>query len=145
MWSRLTGIEKNSARYFKIAACCERKLVLSIKLFPPVPLYSFLTSEAIESTIIKFIFFDIISSSREISLQEKYGNVLSNLDPLYIWASYASNELKASMNLNCLTSQTMNLKEILFKDFNQTCLSTRLHRHFVPLQPSLRQPEQYPN
>lgn len=65
----LTGIEKSSAIFFRRAAWRDRKLVRWIKFEPALLLNSFLTKDAMESTIISLILWVITSSSKVSNLR----------------------------------------------------------------------------
>lgn len=60
----LTGIQNTSAMYLRRAAWRDRKLVLWTRLDPALELNSFLTRDAMESTITSLILWEMTSSSK---------------------------------------------------------------------------------
>lgn len=60
----LTGIQNTSAMYLRRAAWRDRKLVLWTRLDPALELNSFLTRDAMESTITSLILWVMTSSSK---------------------------------------------------------------------------------
>lgn len=107
----LTGIENSSAKYFNSDAPLAKKLLLSARLPWSFVSNSFLTTEATESIIMSLIFFEIISSSKDLILRKKIKN----------------KKIKPSITLfiqyNCLIILELFKSKVFFNNLKSTVLS----------------------
>lgn len=110
----LTGMQKDSAIYFKVAACLASRLVRAIMLPWRWLSNSLRTREAIESIIISFTPCLMMSSSITSSLFKWWKSQMKYFTYLWIGSRGHCNFLNFNNPLSCLTEHNLYLIQGLF-------------------------------